>query len=139
WLTDRRGASERSEASHANGARVWGSPRGEARRMRTMIVFLVPVAADRYELYCEQPDESAMVEDSPRPARGVFRRMADRFHAMVAEAEHERRRGPDPATRRSLAGRVKARVMRWIAESIAEQRLLWQLRGQTAATLVHPD
>jgi len=104
-----------------------------------MIVFLVPVAADRYELYCEQPDESAMVEDSPRPARGVFRRMADRFHAMVAEAEHERRRGPDPATRRSLAGRVKARVMRWIAESIAEQRLLWQLRGQTAATLVHPD
>jgi len=65
--------------------------------------------------------------------------MADRFRAMVAEAEHERRRGPDPSARRSLAGRAKARVMRWVAESIAEQRLLWQLRGRVVATLVHPD
>jgi hypothetical protein len=34
---------------------------------------------------------------------------------------------------------VKARSLRWVAESIAEQRLLWQLRGRTAAMLVHPD
>ena len=34
---------------------------------------------------------------------------------------------------------MKARALRWVAESIAEQRLLWQLRGRAEATLVHPD
>jgi len=34
---------------------------------------------------------------------------------------------------------MKARARRWIAESIAEQRLLWHLRGQTAASLLYPD
>ena len=105
-----------------------------------MTVFLLPVAPDRYELYCEQPDEPPSFEDPSRPPRGIFRRMADRFRAMIAEAEHERRRGPDPAApRKSLGARVKDRVMRWVVESIAEQRLLWQLRGRAVATLVHPD
>jgi hypothetical protein len=36
-------------------------------------------------------------------------------------------------------GRLKARSLRWVAESIAEQRLLWQLRGRDTALLVHPD
>ena len=35
--------------------------------------------------------------------------------------------------------RAKARTMRWVAESIAEQRLLWHLRGQTDACLFYPD
>jgi hypothetical protein len=34
---------------------------------------------------------------------------------------------------------VKAQTMRWVAESIAEQRLLWQLRGKDAVLLVYPD
>jgi hypothetical protein len=34
---------------------------------------------------------------------------------------------------------MKARLMRWVAEWIAEQRLLWQLRGKDAACLLHPD
>ena len=29
--------------------------------------------------------------------------------------------------------------MRWVAESIAEQRLLWHLRNQTTACLHYPD
>ena len=29
--------------------------------------------------------------------------------------------------------------MRWVAESIAEQRLLWQLRSQDAVLLIYPD
>jgi Mitochondrial K+-H+ exchange-related len=104
-----------------------------------MNVFLVPVAPDRYELYCEEPDEPAPAEGGQAP-RGFFRRAMHQFRQMLADAEHERRRGSDPAARRrSLAGRVKARTMRWVAESIAEQRLLWQLRGRAAATLVHPD
>jgi len=102
-------------------------------------VFLVPVAPDRYELYCEEPDDPAPAAGDPLAGRGVIRRMLHRFRQMLAEAENERRQ-PDPAVpRRSLAGRIKARVMRWVAESIAEQRLLWQLRSRAAATLVHPD
>jgi Mitochondrial K+-H+ exchange-related len=104
-----------------------------------MNVFLVPVAPERYELYCEEPDDPAPA-DLPHTPPGAIRRMMLRFRQLLAEAEHERRRGSDPeAPRRSLAARVKARVMRWVAESIAEQRLLWQLRGRAAATLVHPD
>jgi len=103
-------------------------------------VFLVPVASDRYELYCEEPDDLAPAEGDPVAERGVIRRMLHRFRLLLAEAEHERRQPPDPAApRRSLARRVKARVMRWVAESIAEQRLLWQLRRRAEATLVHPD
>ena len=29
--------------------------------------------------------------------------------------------------------------MRWVAEAVAEQRLLWHLRRQTSATLFFPD
>jgi hypothetical protein len=29
--------------------------------------------------------------------------------------------------------------MAWVAERIAEQRLLWNLRGKTAVTAMHPD
>lgn len=36
-------------------------------------------------------------------------------------------------------GRIKARVLRWIADRIAEQRLLWQLRTCHDATLVFPS
>lgn len=104
-----------------------------------MDVFLVPVAADRYELYCEEPDEPE--PDGAAPPEGFFKRALHRMRAMLAEAERERRRGaPEPGDApRSFFGRVKARLMRWVAEWIAEQRLLWQLRGKDAARLVHPD
>jgi hypothetical protein len=102
-----------------------------------MDVFLVPVAPDRYELYCEEPDEA--VPGDAAPPQGVLRRMNLRFRQTLAEAERERRRVPDPAEGRpSFAVRVKRRLLRWVAESIAEQRLLWQLRGRAEATLVHP-
>src|SRR5438045_2301568 len=103
-----------------------------------MNVFLVPVAPERYELYCEEPDEPAPAAGTP--PKGIARRVVHRFKQTLAEAEHERRRSPDPAAARpSFAARLKSRSLRWIAESIAEQRLLWQLRGRAAATLVHPD
>jgi hypothetical protein len=103
-----------------------------------MDVFLVPVAADRYELYCEEIDEPAAETDVPPP--GMIGRVNHRFRQTLAEAERERRRVPDPSEAPpSLAVRVKRRLLRWVAESIAEQRLLWQLRRRAAATLVHPD
>jgi K+-H+ exchange-related protein len=103
-----------------------------------MDVFLVPVALDRYELYWEAVDEPA-AHPHASPS-GVLGRVNHRFHQTLAEAERERRRVPDPSEARpSLAVRVKRRLLRWAAESIAEQRLLWQLRGRADATLVHPD
>lgn len=105
-----------------------------------MDVFLVPVAPDRYDLYCEEPDEPEppAVEGTPPP--GFFRRLALRLREQLAEAERARRQGPQPGeVRPSLMGRGKARSLRWVAESIAEQRLLWQLRRQDAVLLVYPD
>jgi K+-H+ exchange-related protein len=101
-----------------------------------MDVFLVPVAPDRYELYCEEPDEPTPV-DVPRG--GVLRRVSHQVRQTMAEAERERRRVHDPEEARPpLAVRVKRRLLRWVAEAIAEQRLLWQLRGRAEATLIYP-
>jgi hypothetical protein len=104
-----------------------------------MDVFLVPVAANRYELYCEEPDEPE--PEGAAPPEGFFKRALHRMRAMLAEAERDRRRGaPDPADApRSFLSRTKARLMRWVAEWIAEQRLLWQLRSKDAVGLLYPD
>lgn len=109
-----------------------------------MDVFLVPTAVDRYELYCELPDDP--VETEVAPASGIFRGFHRFFHwlrrhfkQMIAEAERERRTGYTESPQRNWFGRLRARLMRWVAESIAEQRLLWHLRGQASACLFHPD
>jgi K+-H+ exchange-related protein len=103
-----------------------------------MDVFLVPVAEDRYELYCEEPD---LVAAPPAEApSGFMRRQAHRFREQLAEAERIRRAGDSPVDPdRSFSSRVKARTLRWIAESVAEQRLLWQLRRRATAQLIHPS
>ena len=105
-----------------------------------MDVYLVPVGADRHELYCEVPDEpevEAADEDPQR--RGFFRRMRERFREMLAEAERDRRQGSPVPVEGGWLARVRVRTMRWVAESIAEQRLLWHLRRQTSACLIYPD
>jgi hypothetical protein len=102
-----------------------------------MDVYLVPVGPQRYELYCEVPDE---LEDAQaEPPRGFFRGLFHRFKEMIAEAERERRHGLPAGVRRGWFGRMRARMLRWVAESIAEQRLLWHLRQQDAACLHYPD
>jgi Mitochondrial K+-H+ exchange-related len=100
-----------------------------------MDVFLVPVAAGRYELYCEEHGDHAVA--TADPPRGFVRRAAQRFRDQIDQAERAQSASADPP--RSWSGRVKARMLRWVAESIAEQRLLWQLRGRAAARLIHPD
>jgi hypothetical protein len=102
-----------------------------------MDVYLVPISLDRYELYCEVPDEPA--EPEPEPPTGFFRRLKARFLEMLAEAERERRAGRTERPSGGWVARVKARSMRWVAESIAEQRLLWHLRSQADACLHYPD
>lgn len=102
-----------------------------------MKLYLVPVGAERYELYCEVPDEP--IDEDARPASGFFGRLKDRFTGLLAEAERERRHGHVDRSHEGWLGRSKARMMRWVAESIAEQRLLWHLRRQTDACLYYPD
>jgi hypothetical protein len=102
-----------------------------------MDVYLVPVGQERHELYCEVPDEPAASGDA-EPQTGFIQRLRGRFSDMLAEAERERRQGT--AIRAgSWLGRMRSRTLRWAAESIAEQRLLWHLRAQTSACLYYPD
>jgi hypothetical protein len=105
-----------------------------------MDVFLVPVGPDRYELYAEEPDDPDTLEGA-EPPRGFFRRIAHRVRATLAEAERERRGGDPPpeADRASFFTRMKSKSMRWAAVWIAEQRLLWSLRGKDAAALIYPE
>jgi K+-H+ exchange-related protein len=102
-----------------------------------MDVYLVPIGGERYELYCEVPDEPQ--ETDAGPPAGFVKRMKHRFTAMLAEAERQRRHGHDARPHTGWLARVKARSMRWVAEAIAEQRLLWHLRRQTSAFFFHPD
>ncbi len=103
-----------------------------------MEVYLVPVGQDRYELYCEVPDEPESADDAGSP-KGFFQRLRHRFSLMLAEAERERREGASPHQAAGWLTRGKARIMRWVAESVAEQRLLWHMRRQTEACLFFPD
>jgi hypothetical protein len=101
-----------------------------------MDVYLVPVGRDRYELYCEVPDEP---EEFPEESsNGFIARMKQRFSALLAEAERERRHG-HAEERQGRFARAKASTLRYVAEAIAEQRLLWHLRRQDAACLFFPD
>ena len=100
-------------------------------------MFLVPVGTERYELYCEVPEEPH--ESEPEPSAGFVKRLVHRFKTMIAEAERERRHGRPEGVPPGWMSRMKARTLRWVAESIAEQRLLWHLRRQEAATFFFPD
>ena len=101
-----------------------------------MDVYLVPVGPERYELYCEVPDDPQA--DASEEPRGFLRRLVDRFREMIADAERERRQGFTDVQGGWLT-RMRKRTLRWVAESIAEQRLLWHLRKQSAASLHYPD
>jgi len=100
-----------------------------------MDVYLVPIGADRFESYYEAPEDDDPVE-SPETA-GFFGRLRLRFQAQLKEAEHARHQAPrEPPT--TFLGRMHRRSLRWIAERVAEQRLLWRLRTAVSATL-HAD
>lgn len=96
-----------------------------------MDVYLVPISRDSFECYYEAPEdeESELVE-----AQGFFGRTKARFQAQLREAERARHEAA-PEAPKTLFGRLHQRSLRWIAERIAEQRLLWHLRSADAATL----
>lgn len=102
-----------------------------------MDVFLVPAGRDLYELYTEEADE--MPDEATAAPRGFFANLKYKFTQMLAEAERERRRGTASRVHGGWPARAKARLMRWVAESIAEQRLLWNLRREDSACFLFPD
>src|SRR5688500_10553892 len=97
-----------------------------------MEVFLVPVGSDRHELYCEV---AAPVATGDMPSTSLWGRLTESFRRAVAEGEEARlgRRSEQPA------GGFRRTITRKLAEAVAEQRLLWHLRRQSAARLAHPD
>jgi hypothetical protein len=100
-----------------------------------MDVYLVPVGPDRFECYYEAEEQEET--DEPIEGRGFFSRMRARFNQQLKEAEQARhqRAIEEPTT---VLGRAHKKVMRYIAERIADQRLLWHLRKAEAATLHAP-
>jgi len=103
-----------------------------------MTVFLVPTGAGRYALYCEVKETEPDPVEPPRPPTSWRGRMLHQFRTTVADAEAEREReelGERPASKSGI-GRY---IVRKIAEAVAEQRLLWNLRRAVDVRLVHPD
>jgi hypothetical protein len=98
-----------------------------------MDVYLIPTASERYELYYEAPDEEPADTESDgwlnRLTFGLSDRLKRRFDDMLLEAEDWRRRRHEanPAGDGFLV-RSRRKVMGYIVERIAEQRLLWHLR-----------
>ena len=102
-----------------------------------MDVFVIPIGRDRYELYCEPSVEAEGAAEGAQPATGVFGRLRQQFSVMLRAAEERHRRDVAPDSRSWLGG-MQDRVLGWVAQRIAEQRLLWNLRRQTVAVAVHP-
>jgi hypothetical protein len=101
-----------------------------------MDVYLVPTGPERYELYFEAVDDDA---PAAGPSSGVVARMQLKFREVLTAVEREREAVHDAAEPVTLGRRWRRRFVRWMAERIAEQRLLWHLRGQADVSLQAPD
>ena len=95
-----------------------------------MDVYLIPTRTpERYELYYEAPDQE-VVETGE--GTGFFHRMKERFSEMLHEAEEWRhRRHEQEPVPVGMMARLRRRVMSFVVERIAEQRLLWHMRTAT--------
>jgi hypothetical protein len=102
-----------------------------------MDVFVIPFPDGRYELYCEQPAD-VMAVDGGEPPTGLFARIKHRIAARFQAAEERRLRGQAVDEQAGWMGRLHDRMMGWMVERIADQRLLWNLRTRTAVTVAHP-
>jgi len=105
-----------------------------------MDVYFIPVAQDRYELYCEHETNADESVADVQP-KGRFAALYANFKETLARVEEERLSGDKrlEAGPRSWTDRLKDRAMCWIAEKIAEQRLLWWLRNEFDLMLHYPD
>jgi hypothetical protein len=96
-----------------------------------MILFLVPVGQNRFELYSEGRDEPEPVpHDREGFIRRWSRRIGVRWNELVETARRNNGGGRFARWRDALVCRL--------AESIAEQRTLWALRQVSAAVVRFP-
>ncbi len=101
-----------------------------------MDVFVIPIGPDRYELYCESPVEAPQLAPG---SSGIIGRVRYRFAVMLHQAEERRRSAATPPRAGTRLGRLQEWIMAWVAERIAEQRLLWNLRRETGVVAFHPQ
>jgi hypothetical protein len=96
-----------------------------------MIVYLLALGGDRFELYSEPPEEPGA---PPHPSAGRWRQWAHNAHVRWHELV-------ESARRRTSTGRIakwRDALVRRLAETIAEQRTLWTLAQHSEATLLFP-
>jgi hypothetical protein len=102
-------------------------------------VYLVSIGSGRFELYTEPPDDTASAATMPAQD-GFIQRIRHRLHEWWRHAAHAAAHGSGPGPARfGRIARARDWLVRRIAESIAEQRVLWSLRGMTAAAFVYPS
>ncbi len=100
----------------------------------------MPSGAERHVLYCEPADDHTAPGEGV--GRGVWRRLLDTFGRVLAAVEREHdppRDGEAPASAPGVWPRLRSRALRWMAERVAEQRVLWRLQGQKRVRAFHPD
>ena len=101
-------------------------------------VYLVPIGLGRFELYTEPADDTAAAA-APAEAAGFWGRtvrgLLESWHELARAAHAER----DVGAPSGRLARGRDWLVRRIAESIAEQRTLWSLRGVESAVFVHPS
>ena len=98
---------------------------------RAMRVFFVPLGRERLELYYEAEPRDPVASTSH--SSGWFARLQHRFDGWLMTVE--RREAIDGTSRMS---RLWQRMLAWLAEQAAEQRLLWHLQRHDRAVLNHP-
>jgi hypothetical protein len=96
-----------------------------------VLVHLLPLGHDRFDVYAEPPDidEGPLAHDAGRVRRWIHK-AGDQWRSLV-----------DTARMGAAAGRFgkwRDTIVCKLAESIEEQRTLWSLRGATAATALFP-
>ena len=100
-------------------------------------VYVLPLGASGYELFCERQADESTAGEPEQP--GVWGRLVSRFGVMLRAAE-DQEAGADPnGVEYGWLARVQHRMLGWMAERVAEQRLLWRLRGKTRVVASHPD
>ncbi len=105
-----------------------------------MDVYFIPVGPDRYELYCDEAGDPEDLVADVQPT-GRFAALYQKFKDALARVEEERLSGEKRMHEgpRSWTERMKDRSLCWLAEKIAEQRLLWRLRKEDELTLYFAD
>ena len=116
-------------------------PAAHTRSPDSLDVYVIPFPRDRYELFCERQSDEEAEAEAPAAQSGWWGRLTERFGVMLRAAE-DREANPDQAAGDAEAGwwaRLQGYLLSWVAERVAEQRLLWRLRGKAEVVTSHPD